>query len=153
MIDEYSSRTKYDAVLCVVPDTNNDYSFVVEVDDRAFGANKTTVGAEIGPPAYRIDPKYWGSNSFGATVQQALNNMGREWSCKVSDFKKYVVVEVTYHNMITCKSASKTYLIVFDEGQNGIVMSHMSKWRTISGCSQAISYIQSASQSLKNDAK
>lgn len=141
--------TKYDAVLCVVPDPD----MITEMDDRALGANKTTLGTPQGPPGYRIDPKYWGSNSFGATVQQGLGNMGREWSCKVSDFKKYVVVEVTYHNMITCKSASKTYLIVFDEGQNGIVMSHMSKWRTISGYAQAISYIQSASQTLKNDTK
>ena len=44
--------------------------------------------------------------------------------------KKYIVVTVGYHNIITGRSAHKVFLIAFEDKGNGIVMSTMSKWRT-----------------------
>ena len=61
-----------------------------------------------------------------------------------------VVVDVTYHHHISGRSASKTFLVVFDGGPKGndpgggMVLSTANKWRTISGYSQAVSYIKSA---------
>ena len=84
-----------------------------------------------------------------------LNSWRAGYSAKVSDFGKWVVVEITYHHHVTGRSASKTFLVVFDGGPKGtdkgggMIMSTANKWRTISGYSQAVSYIKSAVTSLE----
>jgi hypothetical protein len=85
-----------------------------------------------------------------------LNNWKQGYSANVTDFGKWVVVEVTHHNHVTGRSASKTFLVVFDGGPKGtdkgggMVLSTANKWRTISGYAQASSYIKSASGALES---
>ena len=77
--------------------------------------------------------------------------MGPGYSAEVSDFKKWVVVRATYHNFETSRSATKTFLIVFQaDNGDGIVLSTHNRYRTISGVDQASSYIRSACSTLKN---
>ena len=97
------------------------------------------------------DPKLYNMFSFGNIVRQAIGNMGAEYSCQVTDFKKWVVVTVSHSNIITGKLSSKTFLIVFDLNKEGIVLSTHNRYRTISGVDQAISYIRSACQALQSD--
>lgn len=147
------SNSKYDAVLiCNIDDfINESYG-----DDRSYtGAN---VGKMTGKDQYLWydDPKLYASNAFGRMMLNDLNNWRRGYSAKVTDFGKWVIVDVTYHNVITGRSASKTFLVVFDGGPKGndpaggIVLSTANKWRTISGYSQASSYIKAASGALES---
>jgi hypothetical protein len=85
-----------------------------------------------------------------------LNNWRSGYSAKVSDFGKWVVVEVTHHDYISGRSASKTFLVVFDGGPKGtdkgggMVLTTANKYRTISGYSQAVSYIKSVAGALES---
>jgi hypothetical protein len=97
------------------------------------------------------DPKLYQAYSFGNALRQNLSNIGYGFSCKVTDFKKWVVAEIIHHNTITGKTSSKTFLIVFKDKGDGIVLSTHNKYRTISGVDQAASYIRSACSSLQND--
>lgn len=147
------NTNKYDAVLiCNVDDFINE-SFG---DERSYtGAN---VGKNVGkvPYMWYDDPKLYASNAFGQMMLNDLNNWRKGYSAKVTDFGKWVIVDVTYHNVITGRSASKTFLVVFDGGPKGndpgggMVLSTANKWRTISGYSQASSYIKSASGALES---
>lgn len=142
--------TKYDTILiCKEVITES-------IDDRIYtGAN---FGKTTGPTQYvgYVDPKLTATNSFGRMISNDLNNWKKGYSAKVSDFNKWIVVDVTHHNHITGRSASKTFLIVFDGGPNGtdkgggMVLSTASKWRTISGYAQATSYIKAASSALES---
>lgn len=145
--------SKYDAVL--VCDTNE---FLTEAfgDERSYtgaGQGKTT-GAV--PYLWYDDPRLYASNAFGRLIQNELNSWARGYSAKVTDFGKWVVVEVTYHHHVTGRSASKTFLVVFDGGPKGtdkgggMILSTANKWRTISGYSQAVSYIKSVCTSLES---
>lgn len=137
---------KFDAILYVIPDEND----VFEADSRLM-TTKQNSATPAGPNGYRIDPALWGSNTFGSSLQSSIGNLGTGWWCEVTDFKKYIVVTVGYHNIITGRTAHKVFLIIFEDKGNGIVMSTMSKWRTISGYAQAASYIISASRALQNE--
>lgn len=145
--------SKYDAVLvCNVDDMLNE----------AFGDERSYTGAGYGkttgnvPYLWYDDPRLYASNAFGKMMQNELNNWRNGYSSKVTDFGKWVVVEVTYHHHVTGRSASKTFLVVFDGGPKGtdkgggMVLSTANKWRTISGYSQAVSYIKSASGALES---
>ena len=77
--------------------------------------------------------------------------MNNGFSAEVVDFKKWVTVRVTHSNHITGKSASKTFLIVFKQKGDGIVLSTHNKYRTISGVDQAASYIRQVCNSLTNE--
>lgn len=145
--------SKYDAVLVY-----NSNDFITE----AYGDERSYTGAGPGrdtgkvPYLHYDDPKLYASNAFGQMMLNDLNSWRKGFSAKVSDFGKWVVVEVTYHHHVTGRSASKTFLVVFNGGPNGtdkgggLVMSTANKWRTISGYSQASSYIKSASSSLES---
>lgn len=145
--------SKYDAILvCSVDDMLNE----------AFGDERSYTGAGYGkttgnvPYLWYDDPRLYASNAFGKMMQNELNNWRNGYSSKVTDFGKWVVVEVTYHHHVTGRSASKTFLVVFDGGPKGtdkgggMVLSTANKWRTISGYSQAVSYIKSASGALES---
>lgn len=149
------ANTKYDAVL--VCDINN---FITEsgYDDRSYGS--APIGKTTGavPYLWYDNPKLYAANAFGKMMFNELNSWKKGYSAKVTDFGKWVVVEVTYHHYITGRSASKTFLVVFDGGPEGkdpaggMVLSTANKWRTISGYSQAVSYIKSASGALESSA-
>ena len=133
-----------DTVLYIDPSTINE-------EDERMWTTKAPNTTMQGTAGYREDPKLWGTNTFGANIQAGVIGMGRGWSCEVTDFKKYVVVDVSYHNIITGRSSHKVFLVVFNKGGDGIVLSTMSKWRSISGYSQALSYITSAARCLQNE--
>lgn len=150
MIDNIS---KYDAVLLC--DSN---AFIAEAygDERSYtNAGPGKSGGNT-PYFWYDDPKLYASNAFGQMMLNDLNAWKKGYSAKVTDFGKWVVVEVTYHHHVTGRSASKTFLVVFNGGPNGtdkgggLVMSTANKWRTISGYSQASSYIKSACGALES---
>lgn len=145
--------SKYDAVLvCNLNDRiNEDYG-----DPRAQA--NAGPGRDYGkvPYMWYDDPRLFANNAFGKSIQGALNSWKNGYSAKVSDFGKWVVVEVTYHHHVTGRSASKTFLVVFDGGPKGtdraggMILTTANKWRTISGYDQAVSYIKSASGALES---
>ena len=145
--------SKYDAVLVI------DNSLLTE----AYGDERSYTGAGYGKTTGKVpylsydDPKLYAQNAFGKMMLHDLNSWKSGYSAKVTDFGKWVVVEVTYHHHITGRSASKTFLVVFNGGPNGtdkgggLILSTANKWRTISGYSQATSYIKAACGSLENE--
>lgn len=152
-------NSKYDAVLiCNIDD-------IINEDAGSFGDPRSYTGAPISPTGkagaksgyfWYDDPKLYASNAFGRMMLNDLNNWKQGYSAKVTDFGKWVVVEVTYHHHVTGRSASKTFLVVFDGGPKGtdkgggMVLSTANKWRTISGYGQACSYIKSACSALES---
>lgn len=147
------TNSKYDAVLiCNVND------FITE----EFGDDRYKAGANVGRDYGKVqyfwydDPKLYAQNAFGRCIQNDLNNWRQGFSAKVTDFGKWVVVDVTHHNHITGRSASKTFLVVFDGGPKGtdkaggMVLTTANKYRTISGYAQASSYIKSAVAALES---
>lgn len=136
---------KYDAIL-YCDDSINESAY----DDRVYGDNtiSQTKGFRVGMDW--DDPKLFANNSFGNILKSSLSSMSKGFSNKVVDFGKWVTAEVTYHDSITGRSASKIFLIVFKQKGNGIVLSTHNRYRTISGVEQAASYIKSACSSLSN---
>jgi hypothetical protein len=155
MID---STSKYDAILiCNTDDlVNESYG-----DPRAYTDPNAGYGRDAGKGTYfwYDDPRLYAQNAFGRMMLSDLNGWRQGYSAKVSDFGKWVVVEVTYHHHVTGRSASKTFLVVFDGGPKGtdkaggMVLSTANKWRTISGYGQAVNYIKSASTALESGAQ
>ena len=146
--------SKYDAVL--VCDAND---IILESGDpRTTHVDPIGPGVtkSVGPHWYYDDPILYASNAFGKSIAYELNGWRQGYTAKVSDFGKWVIVEVTHHNHITGRSASKTFLVVFDGGPKGtdkgggMVLSTANKWRTISGYGQACSYIKSACAALES---
>ena len=145
--------SKYDAILvCNVDDMLNE----AFGDERSYtGAGPGKVSSNV-PYTWYDDPRLYASNAFGRMMLNDLNSWKQGYSAKVSDFGKWVVVDVTYHHHVTGRSASKTFLVVFDGGPKGtdkgggMVLSTANKWRTISGYSQASSYIKAASGALES---
>lgn len=146
--------SKYDAVLiCNIDDAiNESYG-----DDRVYnsGSGYSKTGSKSTYTWYD-DPRLYANNAFGKMMLSDLNGWSSGYSAKVSDFGKWVVVEVTYSNNVTGRTASKIYLVVFDGGpkgtskSDGMVLTTANKWRTISGYGQAVSYIKSSATSLEN---
>lgn len=136
---------KYDSILYV--DTP-----ILEGDERMTGTLPTNAIPQpvIGTNINYDDPSMYNAFNFGRIVRNAISNMGTGWSAEVSDFKKWVVVNVKYHNYETSRSASKTFLIVFKIKGNGMVFSTHNRYRTISGVDQAVSYIKSSCNTLRN---
>lgn len=141
-------QKKYDAILHIIPAINENTG-----DPRSYNKGKTFSAAPRGFTQYidADDPKLYSSFSFGNMVRQSLNSMGQGFSCQVTDFKKWVVVTVTHSNMVTGRSSSKTFLIVFTPDKDGIILTTANRYRTISGAEQACSYIRSACSALQND--
>ena len=142
--DYYIYMERYDTILYIEPSIN-------ESDERY--PTTSAMDASWKGKTQNVDwddPKLWASNAFGRLMQSELNNMGNGFSAEVTDFAKWVVVKINHHNYITGRTSSKTFLVVFKQKNNGIVMSTANKWRSISGYSQAIQYIKAAAQSLKN---
>jgi len=140
---------QYDAILYVEPILNE--ALWNTPSDPRVHARKTpsaTKGFEVG--FNWDDPRMYASNTFGSVLQNSLSGMGRGYSAKVCDFGKWVTAEVTYHNHVTGRSASKTFLIVFKHKGDGIILSTSNKYRSISGVDQAASYIKSASSALES---
>ena len=148
-----TDNLKYDAILVCNLD---------EIINEDYGDPRSYTGDGYGKIAYAStvanydDPRLYAQNAFGKVLQSDLNNWRNGYSAKVTDFGKWVVCDVTYHHHVTGRSASKTFLIVFNGGPKGtdkgggLVMSTANKWRTISGVSQASSYIKSFCTALES---
>jgi len=146
---------EYDAVLVYQPTVNeSDLSDLMgsgTPDKRATATSpwRTDKGAYSNYLFYN-DPKLYTAWSFGKQLQNALVGIGSGYSAEVSDYGKYVSARITYSNPPTGRSASKTFLIVFNpDGKEGHVFSSSNRYRTFSGITQAASYIKSASSSLR----
>lgn len=133
---------KFDAILYIKTDTIN------EADDRIYGEKPLDFGwkGEYDSPDYKLLDAY----TFGKVVRSSLANLSAGYFSNVIDYGKYVIVTIGYNNSITGRSASKTYLIVFQSKGDGVILSTSNKYRTISGAQQAISYIKSAASVLQN---
>lgn len=139
-------HSKYDAILYFNPNYVNESN-----DDPRVHTKKQVSATSKGykSNAEWFDPKYYSQFSFANSIRSQLSNMGAGYSCKVTEFGMAVVVEVTHHNTLTGRSASKTFLILFDKQGDGHVMSTHNRYRTISGVGQAVSYIRSSASSLQ----
>lgn len=147
--------SRYDAIL--VCDAND---FITEANGDVRTTKVTGTGPGLTqaktPYFWYDDPALYASNAFGKMMQTELTGWRQGYSAKVSDFGKWVVVDVTHHNNVTGRSASKTFLVVFGsdfkgaDKHAGIVLSTANKYRTISGYGQAVNYIKSASSTLEN---
>jgi hypothetical protein len=146
------NMSKYDAILVC-----NYEDMIQEWDSRSY-SSKPMDGTTYykGSSWEWDDPKLYADNGFGRMLQVDLNNWRPGFSARVTDFGKWVVVDVAHHNYITGRSAAKTFLVVFnggpkgDDKSGGLVLSTNNKWRSISGVSQASSYIKSACAALES---
>lgn len=154
-------------------DLNNINGAIIEIDDSTpineaglgdlmgggpgdTRAISVTTGPKFDKGAYSDylyyqDPKLYASWAFGKQIQSYLTNVGYGYGCEVADFGRYVTVKVTYANPPTGKTASKTFLVVFDpDGKKGNIFQSSNRYRTFSGLSQAGSYIKSCVSSLRD---
>lgn len=137
---------KYDAILYLEDSNINE-----AVDDRLQARR---IPGDVGGFSQYFDtddPKMHTQFNFGNALRSLLTNMNNGFSAEVVDFKKWVTVRVTHSNHLTGKSASKTFLIVFKQKGDGIVLSTHNKYRTISGVDQAASYIRQVCNSLTSE--
>lgn len=137
---------KYDAILYIDP--------LINEDDRYNAKSKPDSGV-YGPGKYVDvdDPKLYTNNSFGRVLSNTINGFGTNYFGEVSDFGKWVVATVGYHDHISGHTAKKTFLVVFKDKGDGLVLSSSTKWRSISGVDQAASYIRSVCSSLQSEAQ
>lgn len=136
---------KYDAILYFNPEETINESDRKNASKNAVGADKFVKGSLAWD-----DPRLFNQHSFGQILRSSLNNIGNGWSCNVTDFNKWVVVEMSHHDTVTGRTSSKTFLVVFQEKGDGIVLSTNNKYRSISGAEQAVSYIKNASGALRD---
>lgn len=137
---------KYDAILHI------EEPMINESDPRVQNKGRTPSATRGYTTNFNADdPRLYNAFSFGNIMRNSLNNMGAGYYCQVTDFKKWVVVTVSYSDIITGKLSSKTFLIVFNLEKDGIVLTTHNRYRSISGVDQAITYIKSSCQSLKSD--
>lgn len=134
---------KYDAILYVTSQIN---------EDTRYNATKSPNSSDTTPTGWSDDPLMYANNNFGAALRNYVNNFGSGYWGEVTDFGKWVVCTTYYHSYVSGKTASKTFLIVFQDKNNGIVLNTSNRWRTISGVDQAASYIRSASSVLQSEA-
>ena len=121
--------------------------------DRRSVNTKMVNGLDRGPNGIvnYDDPRLYTATNFGRQLQTMLSNSNNFWA-EVSDFGRYVVVTAGYHNTVSGRSATKHFVIAFDPDGVGMVFTSATKWRSISGVSQAASYIKSACNPLESSA-
>ena len=91
------------------------------------------------------------SYSLGGQIRSYLTSLGSLYNVEVCDFGPAVSIRVTYNNPRTCKSASGTWLLVFNsKGGDGHLYSSGARQRTVSDYMQAASYVRSVATSLAN---
>ena len=136
---------KYDAILVLKNQINEDDRYH---SSKGPDYSPKGPGGDAGIP----DPKMYANNNFGRVLRDSLKDMTGGAVVKVSDFGQYVVVDVGFHDYIAGKTSTKTFLIVFEYKGDGLIFTSSTKWRTISGANQAVSYIKSACSSLQSEA-
>ena len=120
-------------------------------NDRRMATKSTDTSPRYFHGSYDYDdPQMYNTYSFGRTLRSQLSGLGAGFSCRVTDFKKWVVVDMSYHDIVTGRTSSKTFLIVFKQKGDGIVLSTHNRYRSISGVDQAASYIRNVANSVKD---
>lgn len=99
------------------------------------------------------DPKLYTDMAFGNQLKNRLSSIGSGFGVEVTDYNKWVTVRLTYHDVVSGISTSKTFLVVFQHKGDGIVLNTANRYRTISGVDQAASYIRSVASVLKSKAE
>lgn len=136
---------KYDAILCV-DDTQEIYE-----NERRIGSKSTDTSPRYFQGSYDYDdPQMYNNFNFARSLRSQLSGMGSGFNCRVTDFKKWVVVDMSYHDIVTGRSASKTFLVIFKKKGDGMILSTHNRYRTISGIDQAASYIRNVAGTIKD---
>lgn len=137
----------------------NDYDYIL-VLDRPINEGQTdprVYNTKLPSLDYNPNGRYIGVTdlklmtnwAFGRQLQRDLNSMGSGFTCQVFDVGGEVAVTITHCSATTGRSASKSFIIVFgSKDGTGIVKSSSTRWRTISGIGQAVSYIKSVASNL-----
>ena len=149
---------EYDGILVLDKNAINEGSL-----DQVMGRGQADVratSATVGPYwdkgaysdyLYYQDPKLYINWTFGKQLQNNLTNIGYGYAAEVSDFGRYVTCKVSYSNPPTGRTATKTFLVVFDpDGKTGNIFQNSNRYRTFSGISQAVSYIKSSVSGLRS---
>ena len=93
-----------------------------------------------------------GSNrTLGGYFRTGLANIGAGFSTQVSDFGIAVVVNITYSNTVTGRTAGQNFVVIFDTYNKRLpyrAYSSTSRFRDCSSYDQAISYIRSKASAL-----
>lgn len=133
----------YDCILYIEQPLNE-----ASLDPRLDIINKTGKSGRIyKEPAFNPAAAY----SLGGQIRSALSSLGNQYSVEVSDFGPAVSIRVSYYNPRTCRAASGTYLMVFnDKSGGGTVFTSTAKARTVSDYMSGISYIRSVAYNLQN---
>lgn len=133
------------------------FDTILEIDNIVNEAGgDTRVNFSTTPTMQNID-FYRGSDpnaqfAYGQIVKRNLESgLGTGYGVKVADFNTDVVVEVSYNDVKTGRTAQKLFLIKLSNKKgNGVVKAQSNRFRTINGIDQAVSYIRSSSMSLRN---
>lgn len=133
-------------VLYITPENIN------EADNRTVNTRHIN-GKDTGPngTVNFDDPRLYMSTNFGRQLQSYLSGSNGFWA-EVSDFGRYVVVTAGFHNTVSGRSSTKHFVIAFDPDGVGTIFTSATKWRSISGISQAVSYIKSVCGALESSA-
>lgn len=135
----------YDYILILDKDI-----YEAQTDPRSYTTKLPSV--DVNPNGNYIgvrDPKLMMNWAFGKQLQRDLNSIGSGFTCQVFDVGGEVAVTITHTSTVTGRTASKSFIIVFDNKNGlGTIKSSSTRWRTISGVGQAVSYIRSVASNL-----
>jgi hypothetical protein len=133
----------YDCVLYITSDVSE-----AKADPRIDTTKRsTTYTWSYKEPSFNPGASY----SLGGQIRGYLSGLGQLYNIEVCDFGPAVSIRVTYNNPRTCKSASSTYLLVFNsKGGDGHLYTSSARSRTVSDFGQAASYVRSMAQALQN---
>ena len=87
----------------------------------------------------------------GSILSQLRSSLSKNYSVSVKDFGAQIVVDISYTNVRTCRTASMTFLVILasKEGE-GIVKSSNIRWRSIGNPNQAVTYILSRKEEIRS---
>lgn len=123
------------------------------VDDRVHATRTADAGVRgFTGSANWDDPKLYTDMAFGNQLRNRLSSLGNGFTVEVTDFNKWVSVNLGYHDTVSGITMSKTFLVVFQHKGDGIVLNTANRYRTISGVDQAASYIRSVASVLQSKA-
>lgn len=119
---------------------------MINEDDRTNAISRPGITYN---PVYD-DPLLKQQNNYGSTIQSMLKGSG--FDVEVTDFNKWVTIRCSAHSYKTGRSVSKTFIVVFNYKSDSQVYASSTRYRSVSGASQAASYIRSYCNNLISDA-
>lgn len=122
-------------------------TYLIFEDERILPSNSPHNPEHYG--VFGSGPDAAAQYSFGPTLEQQLNGLGRGYSSSVTDFGSEVVVTIKYNNVKTGNSASATLLIKFNTPKMGVVKSNTVRYRSFTSHSEILQYIRARASALK----